>query len=45
MIRPQTSSFKERMTTKEQTGKRTGDWDQNISYEAKLQWLTFLKYQ
>lgn len=37
MISPQTSSFKETMTTKEQTGKRTEDWDQNMSNEAKLQ--------
>lgn len=45
MIRPQTSSFKETMTTKDQTSKITEDWNQNMSYEANLQWLTFFKYQ
>lgn len=45
MIKPQTSSFKEIKITKKQTSKRTGDWDQNMSYEAKLQLLTCLKYQ
>lgn len=45
MIRLQIPGFKETMTVKDQTSERTEDWDQKVSYEVKLQWFTFFKYQ
>lgn len=45
MVRPQIPGFKETMTAKDQTSERTEDRDQKMSYEVKLQWFKFFKYQ